>query len=209
MHERYIAERICNKKIAADNSHLQIESVDSIIITLQSPTGSKKIKLSNVHYVPDFLTNLVSASLLADKELYFDTQHKHLHINGVTKYYALRHDQHYLLENNKTSTTTLLASEEAFFMNKEVVKIGLTEKWHKILAHAGNDAIQHLADAVKGVKVNNKDNILRTNKCETCALFKGYHIVLKSSYIKEVQNKPFYRISYDLIELNSDLNKDK
>ena len=87
-----------------------------------------KIKLSNVHYVPGFLTNLVSASLLADKELYFNTQHEHLHVNRVIRYYAPRHNQYYLLENNKTSTTTLSASEEAFFTNKEVVKMGTTEK---------------------------------------------------------------------------------
>ena len=128
MHERYIAERTCDEKIAASNSHLQVESVDSIIIILQLPTGPKKIKLSNVHYVPGFLINLVSASLLADKELYFDTQHKHLHINGVTKYYASRYGWYYLLENNKMSITTLSASEEAFFINKEVVKMGTTEE---------------------------------------------------------------------------------
>ena len=100
MQGRYIAEQTCDEKVAAGNSHLQVESVGFIIITLQSPTGPKKIKLTNVHYVPGFLTNLVSASILADKGVYFDTQHERLHTNGVTKYYAPRHGRHYLLENN-------------------------------------------------------------------------------------------------------------
>ncbi|MCJ1227879.1 hypothetical protein MMC12_004538 [Toensbergia leucococca] len=89
-----------------------------------------------MHYVPCFLTNLVSASIIADKGVYFDTQHEYLHTNRVTKYYALRNGCYYLLENNKTtiptaagpkSATPKLNSKGAFLAGKGVSKTPTTE----------------------------------------------------------------------------------
>ena len=140
MQGRYTAEQTRDEKIAAGDSHLHVESVDSIVITLQSPARLKKIKLTNVHYVPDFPINLISASILAEKALYFDTQHKRLHINGITKFFAPRHGWHYLLENNMATQPTSAGSKEAFPTDNQAIKMGTKAEWHKILAHAGNDA---------------------------------------------------------------------
>ncbi len=149
------------------------------------------------------MTNLVSGSMLADKGLYFDTQHEHLNVSGVTIFYAPRRGKRYLLENNVISRESV--SQGAFASTKS----GTTSEWHQILAHAGNDSVQHLADAVKGVKVTNKDKVTKTNGCETCALSKGHRIVSRSPDIEETADEPFHRISYDLIGLQAGLNGDK
>ena len=82
-------------------------------------------------------------------------------------------------------------------------------EWHQLMAHVHNKAIQHLPVAAEGVVVSNKNKVPPTNKCETCALSKAYRIVSRSPAKSETSNKPFFRVTYDLIQMNTALNKDE
>ena len=47
--------------------------------------------------------------------------------------------------------------------------------------------------------VSDKNKIPPTNKCETYALSKAHRIVSRSPAKSETSNKPFFRVTYDLI----------
>ena len=82
-------------------------------------------------------------------------------------------------------------------------------EWHQLMAHAYNKAIQHLPVAAEGVVVSNKNKVPPTNECETYTLSKAYRIVSRSLAKSETSNKPFFRVIYDLIQINTAFNKDE
>ena len=51
--------------------------------------------------------------------------------------------------------------------------------------------------------------IFKINKCEICALVKVHKIVSRFSAKAETSNKSFFRITYDLIQLNAAMNKNQ
>ena len=59
------------------------------------------MQLLNVVYVSDFMVNIVAGSILEDKGLHFDTQHRHLHQNGSAIILVPRIGAHYVLEDNR------------------------------------------------------------------------------------------------------------
>lgn len=90
-----------------------------------------------------------------------------------------------------------------------VTRQGTARDWHQLLAHAADDAIQHLPQATKGVKITNKKKVPSTNKCETCALSKAHQIISRSTFKSEDSDKPFHRVTYDLIPIASAINQHK
>jgi hypothetical protein len=105
------------------------------------------------------------------------------------------------------------------------------------MTHVSRDAIQHLKSSAEKIKMidshsdrnsqldrdnhldrdsySDKDsqldreNVSKINECETCALFKSYRIISRSSNITETSDKLFYRITYDLMQLSSILSRDE
>ena len=80
---------------------LFILAYDRMRINVNTLTKKKSMKLLNVNYVFDFMINIVANSILADKELHFDTTHDHLHKNDTSIVFVSRVNAHYVLENNK------------------------------------------------------------------------------------------------------------
>ena len=81
-----------------------------------------------------------------------------------------------------------------------------------MLAHESIEVIQHLESSTRGVKISNQDNegkVPKTNECEPCALSKAHRLVSRSSDNAESSNAPFYRITYDLMQLNPAMKKDE
>lgn len=211
MKHRFIKEKDCTNGATIMSGHgpLPIAAYGRIVIDVQKPSGKGTMTLINVAYVPNFMVNIVSGIILADKGLHFDTQHRHLYRNAVPIVLVARVESHYVLEDN----TKLEGVETAFATSKttsKVMRTGSTNDWHRLLAHANNEAIQHLPTAVEGVKVTNiSEAVPTTNKCEECALSKAHRIISRSSEKSETSNKPFFRITYDLIEMTTALNRDQ
>ncbi|KAG6995781.1 hypothetical protein G7Y79_00042g078860 [Physcia stellaris] len=202
MKQRFQKERDCTdgSKVMSGMGPLPILAYGRMRIDVDTPTGKKPMELLNVSYVPDFMVNIVAGSILADKGLHFDTAHGHLHRNGAPIVRVPRVGAHYVLEDNRSEGVGTFAA---------TVRQGSTLEWHQLLAHANNDAIQHLQEAAEGVELTNKDKVPLTNKCEECALSKAHRIVSKSPVKSETSDKPFYRITYDLIDMTTALNKHK
>ena len=51
--------------------------------------------------------------------------------------------------------------------------------------------------------------VLKINKCKICALAKAHKIISRFSAKAEISDKSFFRITYDLIQLNAAMNKNK
>ena len=51
--------------------------------------------------------------------------------------------------------------------------------------------------------------VFKINKCEICALAKAYKLIFRSFAKSETSDKSFFRIMYDLIQLNIVMNKDQ
>ncbi|KAG7007910.1 hypothetical protein G7Y79_00008g025480 [Physcia stellaris] len=202
MKQRFQKERDCTdgSSVMSGMGSLPILAYGRIRLNVSTPTGKSTMELLNVCYVPDFMVNIVAGSILADKGLHFDTAHGHLHRNGAPIVRVPRVGAHYVLEDNRSRS-------EGVGTFAVIVRKGSTLEWHQLLAHANNDAIQHLQEAAEGVELTNKDKVPLTNKCEKCALSKAHRIVSRSPEKSETSNKPFYRITYDLIDMTTALNK--
>ena len=86
--------------------------------------------LLNVIYVSDFLINIVAESILEDKELHFDTQHRHLHRNGSPIILVPKISAHYVLKDNR--------EPEGVFAT--FIRAGYTHDEHKLSALAATAA---------------------------------------------------------------------
>lgn len=228
MKDRFIKERDAKGEIViAGTQKLQIEAYGSIKVYFKSANGEKNgIRLANVRYISNFMTNIVSGSILASKGLHFDTQHARLHQEGNTVGYASFKNGHYIMEDEdfrifigkSTKSKSINAASSMAFSGKTpmaapsssmILTTNSANDWHQILAHAGNDAIQNLEAAVRGIKISGDITVPKTNECETCALSKAHQQISKSAEKSEYSDKPFHRVTYDLIPLNTAMNKDQ
>lgn len=87
-------------------------------------------------------------------------------------------------------------------------KTGSMKDWYQILGHASQDAIKHLETSAEGVKVVT-GQVPKTNECQTCALSKACQIISHSSDKSESSNKPFHRVTYDLMSFTTAMIKDQ
>ena len=201
--------------LTAGTQRLSIEAYGTISITVPTPTGPQRMTLLNVAYVANFMTNLVSQDLLYVKGLYFDNWKLHLHRKGVTIATIKRYNGHYLMEDN-VDHASIAASYPASVITTQSssAKVATAYEWHQMLAHAFSEVIQHLEASAEGVKISDKDakgniNVPKTNECESCALSKAHRVISRSPDNAETFTKPFYRVTYDLMQLTPALNKDE
>ena len=172
-----------------------------ISLTINTPIGTKQLNISEVTYIPDFITNLILSTYLEDKGLQHDPEYQRLYRKGETIIKCIRNSGYYLLEDNIDNNRDVAPATFA------ATKVGIIYNWHQLLAYAANNIIQHLAQAAKGVEISDYIKVPPTNKCETCALSKAHQIISRSSRKSEDSEKPFYRIIYDLIPITTALNK--
>lgn len=117
MRHRFTKERDGNgAKIATGNQFLEIEAYGTIQISFKGKNDDEiSITLTNVIYIPNFMTNVVSGSRLASKGLHFDTYQAKFHMNGNIIGYAPLYEGHYVMERNpivKNNPTTMPLSTD-------------------------------------------------------------------------------------------------
>ena len=197
--------------LTAGTQRLPIECYGTVRITVATPTGPQNMTLLNVAYVGKFMTNLVSQHLLDVKGLHFDSWKRHLHREGATVATVKLYNGHYLLEDNVTGTDAHLAIASFPTSNSSSQKVATSFEWHQMLGHASSEVIQHLEASAEGVKVSDDVavGVPRTNECEPCALSKTHRVVSRSHENAETSIQPFYRVTYDLMQLSPAMNKDE
>ena len=194
-----------NDCLQAGNQHLPIDCYGTVTLPVDSHDGPFSITLLNVAYVPDFMTNIVSLHKFVEQGVHFDTEKMHLHINGETYCKVYPKAGHFTFN----SRPLLPASTRSAFFAATKSRSSL--EWHKVLAHASHDTVMHLEESTSGIKIDNKESaqVPRTNECETCALTKSQRIVSRSPDVSEDSDKPFYRITFDLLHHDPALNGDQ
>lgn len=187
------------KGLIAGDAGLRIEAYGEIYIFIDAPkdspmtvSGKWKVILTNVYYIPNFMSNLVAARLLRLKKVFFDDINLRLHYEGKTLGLVKHLHFHDVLEDNtpprfKGTAPSTATSFSAF-------KTASTNDWHQLLAHAANEAIQHLESAAEGVKISDKNSAIapKTYECETGALSKMHHIISRSPDKSEISIKSFH-----------------
>ena len=105
MKRRFVKKEDCFDEftIISDNEFLLVKIYDIMIIKINISIEKNNMMLLNVIYVFKFMINIVVDSILKNKELHFDIQHRHLHRNDSTIFMMLRVKTHYIFENNKIS----------------------------------------------------------------------------------------------------------
>ena len=88
------------KTTIAGPGPLAVTAYGIITLRIDTPTGKKNLILSNVHYVPSFTVNVVSASLLADKGMHIDSYQSRIHRDYKTVFYLKKVGGHWLVEDN-------------------------------------------------------------------------------------------------------------
>ena len=81
-----------------------------IIINVFEENEKKNIiQLTNVIYILNFMTNIVSSTILENKKIYIDSENRRLYREDKTIIIFIRIDDHYLLKNNIKINHFLLA----------------------------------------------------------------------------------------------------
>ena len=222
MTHRFIKKRDENERIVtAENCEWTIQLYDHIVIKRQEKFEIKEMILLNVCYIFEFMTNLISKHILIEKDVHFMSETKRLYRNEKTIVYAIKKNDHFYIKNNDDENQNFESENENFDKSTVLysayysqtfsdVKQRTTQNWHQILAHAENEIIQNLEKSIQEIKISNDKKTSKTNECETCALSKAHQIIFrfnqKSEFSKE---KSFHRVTYDLMQLNSIMNKDQ
>ena len=78
---RFVKERDCTDGlyIVAGLGRMPIVVYGRISLTVTTPTGTKQLNISEVTYIPDFMTNLILSTYLEDKGLWYNPEHQRLH----------------------------------------------------------------------------------------------------------------------------------
>lgn len=112
MAHRFIKERKCTdgSALMSGNGLVPVTYYGKIVINVDTPKGKGTMTLANVSYAPEFMTNVVSGSILEDKGFHFDGQNRRLQSKGQTKVLVKRIGGHYALENNTESSEASTAT---------------------------------------------------------------------------------------------------
>ena len=191
--------------VLAGERELKIESYGSLRLDVDTPTGPQFIMLTNVAYIPKFLTSVASMSLFAAKGVHFDSAVPHLHQKGKTVFHIYKLGGHYTFKQYCQEPAPV---NQVFASAK---KSRTAIQWHSIMAHASPDAIMQLENSTNDVIISDVTTakLPKTNECETCALTKSHVQISRTSHKSETSDKPFYRVSFDLMQFNTAFNGDQ
>ena len=162
--------------------------------------------LLDVALAPGFLTNCVSLARLTQKGVHLDTEQRRLHRTGNTMCFVEPLDGFLVLEHHEPVRSAAFATKQVTETSRPTSEVSAA-RWHRIMAHAGPDAIDHLEQAVTGARVSGSPP--RTVDCEECALSKAHQIVSRRPNTENPANEPLERIAYDLIPMTTAYNKDQ
>ena len=176
MQHCFIKKRNCIDKstIATKRKMLTINIYEIITINVQTFIDNRIIILTNVAYISNFMINIVFESILKEKELHFNIQHRYLHRNKQSAVFVPKIENYYVIKNNIKSTANV-------FITKidSVIKFENSYKWYQLLAHLSSEIIEHFIQTVEKITIINITNeiIIKINKCEICILTKTYKLI--------------------------------
>ena len=106
MKQRFQKERDCIDEfmMMSKMKSFSILTYDRIRLNVSTFKKKSTMKLLNVCYVFDFMINIVANNILENKDVHFNTEHRHLYRKETQQILLVlvsRIDAHYVLEDNK------------------------------------------------------------------------------------------------------------
>ena len=114
--------------LAVNSNEKEIEIYEDMMIIISNSFDSREIKLSNVHYMSNFITNIVSLRLLRAKEIDFNSYSMHLHWARITKWYVIEFNEYFFLEDNIAICFVIKRLKDTFIDIKIVVVIKIASR---------------------------------------------------------------------------------
>ena len=131
MKQRFQKERDCTNEfmMMSKMKSLSILAYDRIRLNVNTLKEKSTMKLLNVCYVFDFMINIVANSIFENKDVHFNTEHRHLYRKETQISHVLvsKVDAHYVLEDNRSEKMSIFA----VIVRKETTvaeKVKLTNK---------------------------------------------------------------------------------
>ena len=124
---RFIKERDYTDRayIIIGTGPINIVTYSRIKIIIKTPTGELDLSISNVYYIPKFMTNVVSESHLEVKgNIFRDSRNRRLERNSKTIFLYIIDGGYYLLEDNTNGHGNIVPSLFA------TTKVGITRNWY-------------------------------------------------------------------------------
>ncbi|EED23215.1 conserved hypothetical protein [Talaromyces stipitatus ATCC 10500] len=170
----------------AGKSKVKIEGYGEVVIQIRGQNGkSVPIRLYNVAYCKDFATNLVSMQALWKMGYYWDQR-----------------PSHHCLRRNDGRFVGYIQQRHGQFTGRNPRKADI-QRWHLRLGHPGPQALEHLANASRGVRItglSSKTNLkkgegIKTVECDACGTSKAKRQI--SRVPRQHPDKPGERIALD------------
>ena len=184
--------------VAAGKSLCPIMGYGTVTITVQTPSGPRKIDLLDTALIPDFLINVVSGDKLDQREVFFDGESQHLKYHGNTFCQLQKIGGLWIMEHNPLNDHLAFAARSA---QPRTASEASPQVWHERLGHPQPDAIEHLSTAVAGTKLSKGPS---TIECEVCSLSKAHRRISRRPAAHST--KPFERVHLDLVQMTYGFN---
>ncbi|RKF95950.1 hypothetical protein GcM1_076001, partial [Golovinomyces cichoracearum] len=133
----------------------KITSYGNLKLPLRSHVPGEYLLLTNVAYVPGFITNCVSLDKLTKANIHWSTKNPSiLERDGDLKpfCYLYQSGSHWIFESPRPSIA-LATEAKRLSMKKRTVKI-TAQKAHRIIGHAGHETIGKLQENCDGIKID-------------------------------------------------------
>ena len=139
----------------------------------------------------------------------------------MTTIYVMKCDKHYLFEDNRISTILSLFKREDIFVFMTTIihfKVAFNHDWHWMLVPVFVNATHYLKKIAEKVKIlddqnsldsNVSNDVSKTHEYELCVLSKAHRIISRSIINVESFEILFYQVTFDLMLLQSTMNRDK
>lgn len=148
---------------------MHIHGYGDVDILMQTALGGSHIlRLKNVAYVPDFATNVASVRRLRDEGIFWDNQLELLRrADGTALGMILDlHDQYVLEHPGDLDRAAFFTRRNRFnSWTERRPRLAEADIWHLRLGHPGPEALEHLVNSTKGVRIRGP----ATKECDSCA----------------------------------------
>ena len=79
-------------------------------------------------------------------------------------------------------------------------------KWYHIMIYINPEVIQYLEAATEEIKITKEDSAFKIYECQSYVFIKAHQIISQSPEKEEDSDTSFYRVSYDIIQLDEVYN---
>ena len=184
----------------AGNTKVPILAYGEVDIQIVSPKQKLQIfRLYDVAYCEGFVANLVSFRQLRKLGYWWDTRPQYNCLrrrnDSIVAYIRETHDQsvlEYIPDDHPDTRMAFYIRRNKFNTRTERRPVsGDAMRWHLRLGHPGPEALEHLVNASKGVRIKG----VKTVECEACGTSKAKRQIRREP--REYNHEPGLQLALD------------